>query len=255
MPFYSDNNILFLAGKGDGNIRYYEYESDSLHPLAEYQSSTPQRGMCFLPRRALNVSECEIARAYKVAGTSIEPIAFVVPRKSDSFQSDIFPPAVSSEPALTAGEFFQGKTAPLKLISLENGAPAAATSAYTSPTPAPTKTASAPAPEPVRVQTEPTPAPSKKQSEPLPVPAHESRLASPITPAAVTTSPVETRAPMSISRSQSNGPETGTSAVHEENAKLTAELREARALIRNLELQVESLKANAQRAAKALMDG
>lgn len=37
--------------------------------------------MAFLPRRALNVGECEIARAYKVAGTNIEPIAFVVPRK------------------------------------------------------------------------------------------------------------------------------------------------------------------------------
>lgn len=37
--------------------------------------------MCFLPRRALNVSECEIARAYKVFGTSVEPISFIVPRK------------------------------------------------------------------------------------------------------------------------------------------------------------------------------
>lgn len=73
--------MLVEAGKGDGNIRYYEYDSDSLYPLSEYQSSTPQRGMCFLPRRALNVSECEIARAYKVAGTTIEPISFVVPRK------------------------------------------------------------------------------------------------------------------------------------------------------------------------------
>ncbi|TFY53284.1 hypothetical protein EVJ58_g9533, partial [Rhodofomes roseus] len=51
MPFWSDNNILFLAGKGDGNIRYYEYESDQLYGLAEHKSSDPQRGMCFLPRR------------------------------------------------------------------------------------------------------------------------------------------------------------------------------------------------------------
>ena len=65
----------------DGNIRYYEYESDSLYALSEYQSSAPQRGMCFLPRRALNVAECEIARAYKVSGTLVEPIGFVVPRK------------------------------------------------------------------------------------------------------------------------------------------------------------------------------
>lgn len=65
----------------DGNIRYYEYENDSLFALAEYKSSDPQRGMCFLPRRALNVSECEIARAFKVAASSIEAIAFIVPRK------------------------------------------------------------------------------------------------------------------------------------------------------------------------------
>ncbi|KAG6818437.1 hypothetical protein H0H93_004988 [Arthromyces matolae] len=81
MPFWSDNNILFLAGKGDGNVRYYEYESDNLYPLMEHKSSEPQRGMCFLPRRSLNVGECEIARAYKVQGASIEPIAFIVPRK------------------------------------------------------------------------------------------------------------------------------------------------------------------------------
>lgn len=67
MPFWSDNNILFVAGKGDGNCRYYEYENDDLVYLTEYKSSEPQRGMTFLPRRGLNVGECEIARAYKVS--------------------------------------------------------------------------------------------------------------------------------------------------------------------------------------------
>ena len=99
MPFWSDNGILFLAGKGyarssfppilphtkvlnsDGNIRYYEWENDTLFSLSEHKSSDPQRGMCFLPRRALEVTECEIARAYKVTTSGIEPIAFVVPRK------------------------------------------------------------------------------------------------------------------------------------------------------------------------------
>lgn len=65
----------------DGNVRYYEYENDNIFALSEYKSSDPQRGMCFLPRRALNTNECEIARAYKIAGTSVEPIAFIVPRK------------------------------------------------------------------------------------------------------------------------------------------------------------------------------
>ncbi|ELU35501.1 hypothetical protein AG1IA_10469 [Rhizoctonia solani AG-1 IA] len=70
--------------------------NDNLYELSEYKSIDPQRGMCFLPRRALSVSDCEIMRVYKVYGSTIEPIGFVVPRKSDQFQSDIFPPAPSN---------------------------------------------------------------------------------------------------------------------------------------------------------------
>ena len=39
-----------------------------------------------------------------------------------------------------------------------------------------------------------------------------------------------------------------------ENARLESELREAREKIRNLELQVEAIRANARRAAQALLN-
>ena len=82
MPFYdADTKMLYLAGKGDGNIRYYEFENDDLFYLSEYKSSEPQRGMAFMPKRALNIGECEVMRAYKVCNTAIEPISFTVPRK------------------------------------------------------------------------------------------------------------------------------------------------------------------------------
>ncbi|KZV66962.1 microtubule binding protein [Peniophora sp. CONT] len=244
MPFYSDNNILFLAGKGDGNVRYYEYENDNLFPLSEYKSSDPQRGMCFLPRRALNTNECEIARAYKIAGTSVEPIAFIVPRKADSFQSDIFPPAPSSEYSLTAGEFFTGKTAPPRLVNLETGSvTAGAPSNISIPPPAavptPTRTATAPTPAPVSA----TPI-SKQASEPLPTPVTPAAVPIPETPAPQSAAP-PSAAPVSASPPDNK--------LTEENAKLNAELRDARAQIRNLELQVESMKANARKAAEALL--
>jgi coronin-1B/1C/6 len=41
----------------------------------------------------------------------------------------------------------------------------------------------------------------------------------------------------------------------DENARLTGELREARGQIRSLELQLEAMRANAQRAAKVLLEG
>ncbi len=142
MPFWSDNNICFLAGKGDGNIRYYEYESDELHYLTEYKSADPQRGMTFIPRRALNASENEIARAIKVTGTTLQPISFYVPRKADSFQADIFPPAPAGVPALSADEFFAGKTKEPNLINLEDSSTIAGQATQ------PSKVVSAPAPAP-----------------------------------------------------------------------------------------------------------
>ncbi|WFD44195.1 Coronin-like protein crn1 [Malassezia psittaci] len=120
MPFWSDNNIVFLAGKGDGNIRYYELESDQLHYLTEYKSVEPQSGMAFLPRRSLNVDENEIARMYKVTNNLVQPVSFYVPRRADSFQADIFPSAPSDKPAMKAIDFFdKNKTFTPNLLDFE----------------------------------------------------------------------------------------------------------------------------------------
>jgi len=124
MPFFdADTNVLFLAGKGDGNIRYYELvdEKPYLHYLSEYKSNTPARGMAMYPKRGVNVSECEIVRLCKVGVKTVEPIAFCVPRKSDLFQDDLFPLAFSGEPTLTADEWLGGAAGEQKRVSLEGG--------------------------------------------------------------------------------------------------------------------------------------
>jgi hypothetical protein len=41
----------------DGNIRYFEYENDKFEFLSEYKSGDPQRGIAFVPRRGINVSQ------------------------------------------------------------------------------------------------------------------------------------------------------------------------------------------------------
>ncbi|EPZ31343.1 DUF1900-domain-containing protein [Rozella allomycis CSF55] len=124
MPFYdNDTNLLFLAGKGDGNIRYFEVVNDDpfIYYVSEYKSSEPQRGLGFLPKRGVNVNEIEVCRAFKVNTNMIEPISFKVPRKSDSFQADLFPDTIGDKAPLTADEFFDGKDAKPILISLEKG--------------------------------------------------------------------------------------------------------------------------------------
>jgi len=124
MPFYDrDTSVLFLAGKGDGNIRYYEIvdEAPYIHYLTEFKSATPQRGMALMPKRGVNVSDCEIVRILKVSTKMMEPISFQVPRKSDLFQADIFPDCFAGEPALTGEQWVAGETAKAKTASLEKG--------------------------------------------------------------------------------------------------------------------------------------
>ncbi|CAG9972013.1 unnamed protein product [Clonostachys byssicola] len=122
MPFWDDgSNCLYLAGKGDGNIRYYEYENDKFEYLSEFKSAEPQRGLAFMPRRGINVHDNEVMRAYKTVNDSyVEPISFTVPRRAETFQADIFPPAVGNKPAVTASEWLGGKSGLPAKIDLES---------------------------------------------------------------------------------------------------------------------------------------
>jgi coronin-1B/1C/6 len=124
MPFFDhDTNILFLAGKGDGNIRYYEIvdEAPYFFYLTEFKSATPQRGLTFYPKRAMNVGECEIARALKLTPNKVEPISFRVPRKSELFHDDLFPDTYAGEPSLSTEEWNNGANAEPKTMSLAPG--------------------------------------------------------------------------------------------------------------------------------------
>ncbi|XP_045152582.1 coronin-2A isoform X2 [Echinops telfairi] len=125
-PFYdADTNVLYVVGKGDGNIRYYEVSSDKPHLnyLTEYRSYNPQKGIGVMPKRGLDVSSCEIFRFYKLITTKslIEPVSMIVPRRSESFQEDIYPPTAGTQPSLTAQEWLSGINREPLLVSLRPG--------------------------------------------------------------------------------------------------------------------------------------
>jgi len=124
MPFYDDDtSLLFLAGKGDGNIRYYEIDDEKphIHFIADYKSSVPQLGLAIRPKTACDIGSCEVVSVLKACTTYVEPIHFVVPRKSELFQDDIFPDTPGPIPAMTANEWLGGANKPPVLVSLEGG--------------------------------------------------------------------------------------------------------------------------------------
>ncbi|KAK3621624.1 Coronin-like protein crn1 [Elasticomyces elasticus] len=176
MPFWDEGTqMLYMAGKGDGNITYFEYEHDKFEPLSEYKSPDPQRGMAFMPKRGVNTHENELARAYKtVDDRLIEPIPFIVPRRSETFQDDIYPATVGLKPAMSSSEWLDGKTGLPPKFSMEDmyeGREPQEYAAQEAPKVALAKTASAPAPAPAAA---PTPKePVVEKPEPTPAVARE----------------------------------------------------------------------------------
>jgi len=154
-----------LIYNSDGNIRYYEYENDAFEYLSEYKSADPQRGVAFLPKRGLNIHENEVMRGFKTVNDNyIEPISFIVPRRAEVFQGDIYPPVPGTRPAMTAQGWFEGGDGIPPKIDLESvyagEEPTEIPSDY-KPRPPPTPSVVSPTkkePEPVKEAPQPSPA-------------------------------------------------------------------------------------------------
>lgn len=84
--------------------------NDKFEYLSEHKSADPQRGIAFMPKRGVNMHENEVVRIYKTVNDSyIEPVSFIVPRRAEVFQDDIYPPCTGLKPAVSSGEWFNGK--------------------------------------------------------------------------------------------------------------------------------------------------
>jgi len=123
MPYFdSDTNILFTAGKGDGSVSYFQLvDGKGYKNISAYRSPDPQKGGCWVPKRALDTSRCETARFLKLTKSSVIPLSFCVPRKTgaDVFQEDIYPDCFSGVPSMTAEEYLNGKDAAKVLMSMD----------------------------------------------------------------------------------------------------------------------------------------
>jgi len=124
MPFFDDDTgVLFLAGKGDSSIKYYEIVKDApfCHFLAEWRDTTSHKGITMLPKTSCDTTKCEIASALRVLRDEVQKVSLQVPRKSDMFQKDIFPDTYAGEAVLSADQYFAGENKDAPTISMKPG--------------------------------------------------------------------------------------------------------------------------------------
>uniref|UniRef100_A0A1B0FKH2 Coronin n=2 Tax=Glossina TaxID=44049 RepID=A0A1B0FKH2_GLOMM len=124
-PLYDpDTNLIYLCGKGDSVIRYFEVtpEPPFVHYINTFQTPDPQRGIGMMPKRGCDVTTCEIAKFYRLNNNGLcQVISMTVPRKSDLFQEDLYPDTLAEDAAVTAEEWITGTDADPITFSLKGG--------------------------------------------------------------------------------------------------------------------------------------
>jgi len=132
-PYFDHScQMLYIAGRGDANMRYFEAcpEEPYLHFIDHFRSTVPQKGFDFLPKRCVDVGSHEIMRGLKLEANAVQPVSFKVPRKSEAFQEDLFPDCPSGMPSMGADEWVTGAEA--RMPGLRSMRPGAETAQATS---------------------------------------------------------------------------------------------------------------------------
>lgn len=123
-PLYDpDTNLIFLCGKGDSVIRYFEVtpEPPFVHYINTFQTPDPQRGIGMMPKRGCDVTTCEISKFYRLNNNGLcQVISMTVPRKSDLFQEDLYPDTLAEDAAITAEKWILGEDADPLTFSLKD---------------------------------------------------------------------------------------------------------------------------------------
>jgi WD40 repeat protein len=82
-----DTCILYVWGKGERVIQAYEIHPDANEPIAKlpsYTAGDAQVGVCWLPKRTVDVKRVEVARVLRLTGKTMEEVSFSIPRNKVS---------------------------------------------------------------------------------------------------------------------------------------------------------------------------
>lgn len=124
LPFYDpDMGLLYVPGRGEGNIKYFDFSNSTLKFASEFRSTVPQKSICWFPKRNMNYNKCEISRFAKLTINTIEYLSFYVPKRNEGYDSTVYPECLAGEPALTYDAWIAGENAnPIRkdITTLEN---------------------------------------------------------------------------------------------------------------------------------------
>lgn len=113
MHFDSEHELLYISGRGESKVEYYQYDSNNpqhLTYLDAYQTSETTKAFTFVPKWCADVSNHEIQRGVRINNANqLNYISFRLQNKTGQFQDHLYPPFQSNKPTGSFSEWCGGK--------------------------------------------------------------------------------------------------------------------------------------------------
>ena len=106
--FDKDLKILFVFGRGEGNMHYYDLNEGNIRPCNDYLSSEPTTSVVMFEKKCMDYNKCELDRFAKYTGKTIQYLSFYYPKRVPEFEEALYPPTFSGEAALSLNEWISG---------------------------------------------------------------------------------------------------------------------------------------------------
>lgn len=105
-----DHDLLMTYGKGEVSLSIYSLSSDKGINLLNRDVKNPgQKGGCFIPKRACDISTTEVFRFMKLTDKAVIPLSYTIPRKvMDKFHDDIYPDTYAGKASCSFAEYLNG---------------------------------------------------------------------------------------------------------------------------------------------------
>lgn len=121
-----DTKLIVCYGKGEVSIKLYEFDmkpEPRLHMVAVISCQEAHRAIAIGDKFSGNIAGNVVLLIVRILLKSVEEVPCTVPRRSDSFQEDLFPDTRAETPAMSAEEFEAGKVCDPILVSLRDYVP------------------------------------------------------------------------------------------------------------------------------------
>jgi len=122
LHFDVEHELLFIAGRGESKVEYYQYDSNNpqhLTYLDSYQTPETTKVFTFVPKWCTDVSKHEIQRGARInSANQLSYISFRLANKTGQFQDHLYPPFQSNKPTGNFSEWCGGKDFENNLMQL-----------------------------------------------------------------------------------------------------------------------------------------